>query len=91
MENLIVLQTQFKFFLPCIYESGFESGIQNQNNTETILYTSTINKKSKKKNTNSGKRKKTKNFPQEIISSYWKLEGRGFGAVILFMYMFDLV
>lgn len=59
MENLIVLQTQFKFFLPCIYESGFESGIQNQNNTETILYISTINKKSKKKNTNSGKRKKT--------------------------------
>ena len=82
MENLIVLQTQFKFFLPCIYESGFESGIQNQNNTETILYISTINKKIKKKNTNSGKRKKTKNFPQEIISSYWKLEGRGFGAVI---------
>ena len=58
MENLIVLQTQFKFFLPCIYESGFESGIQNQNNTETILYISTINKKMKKKNTNSGKRKK---------------------------------
>ena len=49
MENLIVLQTQFKFFLPCIYESGFESGIQNQNNTETILYISTINKKVKKK------------------------------------------
>ena len=35
-----------------------------------------------KKNTNSGKRKKMKVFSQEIISSYWKLEGRGLGAVV---------
>ena len=81
MENLIVLQTQFKFFLPCIYESGFESGIQNQNNTETILYILTINKK-KKTPIVAKEKKQMKIFPQEIISSYWKLEGRGFGAVI---------
>ena len=37
------------------------------------------------------KDKKMKVFSQEIISSYWKLEGRGLGAVIRFMYMFDIV
>ena len=62
MENLIVLQTQFKFFLPCIYESGFESGIQNQNNTETILYISTINKENKKKTPIVAKEKTNENF-----------------------------
>ena len=60
---------------------GFESGIQNQNNTETILYILTINKK-KKTPIVAKEKKQMKIFPQEIISSYWKLEGRGFGAVI---------
>ena len=49
MENLIVLQHNLNSSCLVFMRVGFESGIQNQNNTETILYISTINKKIKKK------------------------------------------